>query len=53
MLDGQQIRLETPAKQPTELDLSLYGDNPQLESIYLSDTLESPGEGRLFFFDSP
>ena len=53
MLDGQQLRLDTPENRPTKLDLSLYGDNPQLESIYLSDTLESPGEGPLFFLDSP
>ena len=53
MLDGHQLRLESPGNRPVELDLSLFADNPQLESIFLSDTLEPPVERSLFFLQTP
>lgn len=53
MLDGRQLRLDSPGNRTAKLDLGLFGENPQLESTYLSDTLKPSVEGPLFFLDKP
>ena len=53
MLDGQQLRLDSPGNRSAELELGLFGENLQLESTYLSDTLKPSMEGPLFFLDKP
>lgn len=49
MLDGRRLPLETGGAKTQELELLLFEENPQLESVYLSDTLEPAVEGQLFF----
>ena len=52
IMDGRHLQLD-PAETTRELRLSLLADNPQLASIYLSDTLESTVEGPLFYLQAP
>jgi len=52
MMDGRQLGLD-PGGTTSELQLTLFEDNPQLASIYLSDTLEPPVEGPLFYLQTP
>ena len=52
IMDGQPLA-QAPADATAELRLTLLADNPQLASIYLSDTLESPAEGPLFYLQTP
>ena len=54
VLDGQRLSLDTDTRVgPVRLELTRLRDNPQLESVYLSDTLEpGPGLG-VFYLEYP
>lgn len=53
ILDGRPLSLEADNPQPTRLVLTLLSDNPQLESVYLSDTLAAAPGLPVFYLESP
>lgn len=52
IMDGRHLGLEAEGAN-SELHLTLFADNPQLASLYLSDTLEPPMAGPLFYLQAP
>ena len=56
ILDGERIDLSSLPRadeKPQELVLSRFGDNPQLESLYLSDTLAEDTALDLYYWSNP
>lgn len=52
ILDGRPLTTD-PTRTTAEFELTLFDDNPQLASVYLSDTLEPPAKGPLFYRQAP
>jgi hypothetical protein len=52
IMDGQYLDQHSPGAA-ANLRLTLLADNPQLASVYLSDTLEPPAAGPLFYLQTP
>ena len=52
IMDGQHLGRD-PAGTTRELRLTLFADNSQLASVFLSDTLEAPVEEPLFYLQTP
>ena len=54
IMDGKPLGIDSSDSTPNDpMVLTLFRDNPQLASIYLSDTLEPLVEGPLFYLQSP
>jgi len=55
ILDGERLDLSPPSSTagPQELILSRFSDNPQLESLYLSDSLADDTALDLYYWSSP